>query len=79
MLVALLLINALFIKIYSESIEHEVKNYLEYMNDTDDLKKVVENFTIYNNRGSLSGGGGFWNENCNRWFKGFGRAAAGKL
>lgn len=50
MLIALLLINALFIKIYSESIEHEVKNYLEYMKDTDDLKKVVENFTIYNSK-----------------------------
>lgn len=50
LLAALLLINVLFIRIYSESIEHEVKNYLEYVKDTDDLKKVVENFTIYSNK-----------------------------
>lgn len=49
MLAVLLVINALFIKIYSESIEHDVKTYLENVTEKDDLKSVVENYTIHSN------------------------------
>lgn len=48
-LVLFLLINAVVIKVYSESIERELENSMGIVMDEDDMEDMIEGFTIRRN------------------------------
>lgn len=48
-LVILLLINAAVVKVYSESIEHELEESIRAVKDEDDLEDMIEGYTVRRN------------------------------